>query len=445
MNLRAFISELERKGKLKKITKPVSQDLEAAALVNALGEKPVIFENVSGKMFRVAAGLVSSRKLVADALGISPQKLVPTLAKAIDAPKKSKVLTAKDGVAPCQEVVEPKVDLDSIPILRYFPSDGGRYVTSAIAIIRDPDTGPNACYHRMMQIGKDKFTLRLVEQRQTYNTYQKLKAQGKELEVAFCIGNSTAVMLAAAISAPTGVDEMAIANALDETPMVRCKTKDLLVPAESEFVLEGRITLDDTNEGPFVDLTETNDILRKQPVVVIDCITHRKDAIYQTLLPGMAEHKNLMGMPREPTILREVSKVCECRDVVLTNGGCSWFHAIVQIKKKSDDEPKKAIEAAFRGHTSLKHCVIVDEDIDIGNPQAVEWAIATRFRADSRLYVFKDQPSSSLDPMADKPPHEKARVAKMGLDATIPLSDPKKPVEKFKRLDYKKVDASKFK
>ncbi|MFA5246795.1 MAG: UbiD family decarboxylase [Candidatus Micrarchaeia archaeon] len=442
MNLRTFIAKLEKQGKMQKISKPVSQDLDAAAAVNALGEKPVIFESVSGKKFRVAAGMVSSRELVADALGITPQKLVPALAKAIDAPKKPKIVSSKD--APCQEVVDAKVDLDLLPLLRYFPSDGGRYITSAIAIIKDPDTGPNACYHRMMQIGKDRFTARLVEQRQTYNTYQKLKSQGKELEVAFCIGNSTAVMLAAAISAPTGVDEMAIANALDETPMVRCKTKDLLVPAESEFVLEGRITFEEADEGPFVDLTETNDIVRKQPVVVIDCITHRKDAIYQTLLPGMCEHKNLMGMPREPTILREVSKVCECRDVVLTNGGCSWFHAVVQIKKKNDAEPQKAIAAAFKGHTSLKHCVIVDEDIDICNPQAVEWAIATRFRADSRLYVFKDQPSSSLDPMADKPPKEKARVAKMGLDATIPLSDPKKPVAKFKRLDYKKININKF-
>lgn len=442
MNLRAFIAKLQKEGKLQKITKPVSQDLEAAAVINALGEKPAVFESVSGKKFRVAAGLVSSRELVAAGLGITPQKLVPTLAKAIDAPKKPKTIASKD--APCQEVVETKVDLDTIPLLCYFPSDGGRYITSAIAIIKDPETGPNACYHRMMQIGKNKFTLRLVEQRQTHTTYQKLKAQGKELEVAFCIGNSTAVMLAAAISAPTGVDEMAIANALDDTPMVRCKTKDLLVPAESEFVLEGRITLEESEEGPFVDLTETNDIIRKQPVVVIDCITRRKEAIYQTLLPGMSEHKNLMGMPREPTILREVSKVCECKDVVLTNGGCSWFHAIVQIKKKSDSEPAKAIEAAFKGHTSLKHCVIVDEDIDICNPSAVEWAIATRFRADSRLYVFKDQPSSSLDPVADKPPHEKARVAKMGLDATIPLSDPKKPASKFKRLDYGKIDASKF-
>jgi len=442
MNLRSFISKLEKKGKLQTISKPVSQDLETAAIVNALGEKPTVFADVSKKKFRVAAGLVSSRELVADALGITPAKLVPTLAKAIDSPKKPKVVASKD--APCQEVVEQKVNLDALPLLRYFTSDGGRYITSAIAIIKDPETGPNACYHRMMQIGKDKFTVRLVEQRQTYNTFQKLKAQGKELEVAFCIGNSTAVMLAAAISAPTGVDEMAIANALDETPMVKCKTKDLLVPAESEFVLEGRITLEEKDEGPFVDLTETNDIIRKQPVVVIDAITHRKDAIYQTLLPGMAEHKNLMGMPREPTIMREVSKVCECKDVVLTNGGCSWFHAVVQIKKKSDSEPAKAIEAAFKGHTSLKHCVIVDEDIDICNSQAVEWAIATRFRADTRLFVFKDQPSSSLDPMADKPPKEKARIAKMGLDATIPLSDPKRPVAKFKRLDYAKMDLAKF-
>jgi UbiD family decarboxylase len=442
LNLRAFISNLDEKGKLRKISKPVSQDLEAAALINALGEKPVLLESVSGKKFRVAAGLVSSRKLVAQALGIPPRKLVPTLSRAIGSPKTPDVVASAD--AACQEVVEPGADLDCLPLLRHFPSDGGRYVTSAVAIINDPDTGPNACFHRLMQIGKDKFSARLVEGRQTDTTYRKLKAQGKELEIAFCIGNSTAVMLAAAVSAPSGVDEMAVANALEETPMVKCRTKDLLVPAESEIVLEGRITFDEANEGPFVDLTETSDAVRRQPVVVIDCITHRKDAIYQTLLPGMAEHKNLMGMPREPSIFREVSRVCRCKDVLLSGGGCSWFHAIVKIKKKDDSEPQKAIKAAFQGHPSLKHCVIVDDDIDISDPQQVEWAIATRFRADSRLCVLADQPSSSLDPMADKPPGQKARVAKMGLDCTIPLSDPQRPAEKFKRRGYAKIDLAEF-
>jgi UbiD family decarboxylase len=341
-------------------------------------------------------------------------------------------------------VVEDAVDLDAFPILRHFESDGGNYITSAIAIIKDPDTGGNACFHRLVQLGKDRFAARLVEKRQTDTTYRKLLAQGKELEVAFCIGNSTAVMLGAAIAPEVGVDEMWIANALDETPMVKCKTKDLLVPADSEIILEGRITAQSVDEGPFVDLTETNDIIRKQPVIVIDKITHRKDAIFQTLLPGLNEHKLLMGMPREPTIFNEVSKVCECKDAMLTMGGCSWFHAIVQIKKKDDSEPAKAITAAFKGHTSLKHCVIVDDDIDIHNPMQVEWAIATRFRADKRLIIMADQPSSSLDPMADKPPGEKARIAKMGLDATIPLSDPKKPVSKFKRVAYKKVDAGKY-
>ena len=317
MNLRTFIAKLEKEGKLQKIPKPVSQDLEAAAVINGLGEQPVIFENVSSKRYRVAAGLVSSRELVAEALGIPVQKILPTLSKAIDNPKKPKLLAQKGAVAPCQEVVEEKVDLDSLPLLRYFPSDGGRYVTSAVAIIRDPDSGPNACFHRLMQIGKNTFTARLVEGRHTHAAYQKALAKGKELEVAFCIGNSTAVMLAAAISAPTGVDEMAIANTLDDTPMVKCKTNDLLVPAESEIILEGRITLKDADEGPFVDLTETNDIIRKQPIVEIDCITRRKNPVYQTLLPGMTEHKLLMGMPREPTIYREVSKVCECKDVAL--------------------------------------------------------------------------------------------------------------------------------
>ena len=163
---------------------------------------------------------------------------------------------------------------------------------------------------------------------------------------------------------PPGVDELTIAQALAPTPLTTC-ANGIRVPAEAEFVLEGRITHELVPEGPFVDLTGTYDFTRRQPVIEIDRVTHRRNAIYQALLPGKLEHRLLMGMPREPTIYAEVNKVACCLNVHVTPGGASWLHAVVQIAKRSPDDGAKAIAAAFHGHGSLKHVWVVDDDIDI--------------------------------------------------------------------------------
>ena len=146
-------------------------------------------------------------------------------------------------------------------------------------------------------------------------------------------------------------------------------------------------------------------------------------------------------MPKEPTIYNEVSKVCQCKDVYITPGGCSWLHAVVQIKKQNADDGRKAITATFEGHKSLKHCVIVDEDINIYDPQDVEWAIATRFQADKNTIILSNQPGSSLDPSGDLTEGKKATTAKAGLDATAPLVSTGKG---FKKVDYVKVDLNKY-
>ena len=243
-----------------------------------------------------------------------------------------------------------------------------------------------------------------------------------DLPVAICIGVSQAVHLAASMSPPPGVDELSVAHALAPTPLVKCLTNDLEVPADAEIVLEGRITKQRVPEGPFMDLTETMDITRDQPVIEIDLITHRRNPIFHALLPGGLEHKLLMGMPREPTIFAEVNKVARCTGAAITPGGTSWLHAVVQIDKQGPDDGRLAIEAAFRGHGSLKHVWVVDQDVDIYNPAQVEWAMATRFQADKDLYVYENQPGSSLDPSGLHIPGQKGRTAKMGLDCTIPWS-----------------------
>ncbi len=435
MHLRPFLDKLEDKGELIRIDKEVSHKYELANVMNSLQEKPTIFEDVKGFSFPVFGGITSDRDLIAESMGTEKKMLLPKLVDALRDPTPCEMVSK----ASCQEVVlkNEEVDLDILPMLHHLPGDGGRYGTATVAVIKDPETGRNASYHRIMQVGKNRCTARLIPKRQTRTTYDKID---EDLEMAICVGNSVEVMVAASLGPPPGVDELEIANTLDETPLVKCVTKDLEVPARSEFVLEGRITRELDREGPFVDLTETRDVERQEPVFVIDCITHRKDAMWQMLLPGRMEHKILMGMPKEPTVYDKVSQVCDCKNVLITLGGGSWLHGIVQIKKEDVEDGKKAIEAAFKGHGSMKHVVVIDEDVDIYDPRKVEWAIATRFQGDKDLVVKSDQPGSSLDPSGDHS-GKKTKTAKVGVDATIPRDvDP----VKYKKEEYGEVDVDDY-
>lgn len=434
MGFRSFLEQLDKNGELIKIKKEVSTEYEMAGIIDALGEKPVFFEKVKESSIPVVGGLVSSKELIARALHIKKEQLLHKLSNAIEKPVRPDVVEKGE----CQEIVEKDVDLTKLPIMRYTEKDGGKYIASAICIIEDPELGRNTCFHRLMLLGKNRFVARIVEER---GTDTALKKSGGELDIAICIGNSTAVLLAASTSLPKGVDEMGMANALEKTELVKCKTIDVEVPKDCEIVLEGRITKERTSEGPFLDLTGIIDRVRQQPVIEINCITHREKPIYQTILPGRNEHKFLMGTPREPTIFNEVNKACECKDVYITPGGCSWLHAVVQIKKRNPDDGKKTIEAAFKGHSSLKHCIVVDDDINIYDPNDVEWAIATRFQADKDAVILPKQRGSSLDPSGDLTEGKKATTCKMGLDATIPLKETGKG---FKKEEYRRVDLSKF-
>ncbi|MHB1293399.1 MAG: UbiD family decarboxylase [Anaerolineae bacterium] len=439
MDIRQFLAEAEARGWLRHVQAPVNPELELAQVVYALREAPTLFEHVAGWSGKVVAGLCAKRRHFALALGVEEGALLATMVRALNAPVPPPVVRA----APCQEVVVEDVDLDALPILTHLAGDGGPYVTSGVAVIGDPVVGRNVAFHRLMQVGPRTFTARLVEGRGTHTAWARTST---DLPMAVCIGVPLHVQLAAAMSPAPGVDELAIANALVETPTVRALGSHLEVPAESEIVLEGRLTHDLSDEGPFVDLTRTRDFVRQQPRFVVERITHRRNPIYQALLPGGDEHKLLMGVPREPTIFDAVNRVCDCRNVAITPGGGYWLHAVVQIAKRAEGDGRAAIEAAFRGHTSLKHVVVVDADVNPFDMEAVEWALATRFQAGRDAVVLEDQPSSSLDPSARHVPGQKSRTSKLGLDATIAWDTPQGPsrVGDYAVVQYGDVDLARY-
>ncbi len=430
-DLRGFIREVENRGLLEQVPRPVSPDLEVARILAAEDGAPVLFRSVEGYPgYRMVGGIGSDRRYYALALGVPPDRLLFRLREALATPVPPPV----DSGAPWMEVEEPAVDLLRVPFLRHWPGDGGYYATASVVFLRVPGNGyENVSFHRLLRLDSTHLVARLVEGRGAHTAWTRSKG---DVPVAIAIGLPPHILLAASMSPPEGVFEMHLAQAMAPTPLVEAPLTGLLVPAAAEIVLEGRITHNMATEGPFVDLTGTMDIVRQQPIVEIDRIYHRRDPIYQALLPGMREHRLLMGMPREPTICDEVSKECRCLNVYVTPGGASWLHAVVQIEKRSPDDGIAAGIAAFRGHQSLKHVVVVDDDVDIFSPEDVEWAVATRFQANRDLRVMPDMPSSSLDPSAHHHPGTKSTGAKMILDATVPWDTPTGPAhpEAFRRV-----------
>ncbi len=432
MILENYIKKLSNENKIERFDKKISKNLEIAGVLKALEPTPAIFEKVKESEFRVAGNLFCTKEQIADYFGIKTEKIIPTLTKAIE--NRSPPEATKD--APCQEVIRDSVNLDDIPILVHNEVDGGPYISSGVVVASDPEFGQNLDFHRAMQIGKDRMVTRVVRGRD----FHKFLERNGEVDVVYCIGNTPEILIAAATSVETGVNELEIANGLSPIRVTKAKTVDLMIPADSEFVLEGRVFLEEkADEGPFIDLTETVDVIRQEPIFEVKMITHRKTAIWQGLLPGRSEHKVLMGMPREPTVFRKVAeKGVDVLDVNITPGGASWLHIAIKIRKRNEDDGLKALEGAFGGHRSAKHVWVYDDDIDIYNEQDREWALATRFQGDEDMLIKDREPGSSLDPSAE--PGTKL-TTKIGFDATKPLVARGKS---FNRAEFPKMDPSKF-
>jgi UbiD family decarboxylase len=400
MDLAKFVKLLDENSMLTRISKPVDLKYEVSTLMKMLDGRVLLFDHVKGSTMPVIANVCSTRDLVATGLGIRREKLIAKLADAIDHPKKAHVIDA-------QGYEEIGADLGKLPILTHYPKDPGPYISSGVVAANDKEYGVNFSYHRAQVLGKGKLVLRILQRHLDAYIQRGLK------DFAICISSPVQVLVSAAISVDTGISEADIANTLEETPLLRLDGH--LVPP-SDIVITAELTGELHDEGPFLDLTETFDIIRKQRVAQVKKIYMRKGAMYHALLPGGLEHKVLMGMPREPTIYREVAKVCDVKDVLVTPGGCSWLHGAVSIRKKNPDDGRKAIEAAFKGHKSMKHVFIVDDDINIHDPNEIEWAMATRFQADKNM-IMKREKGSSLDPSSDM---ETQMTCKVGFDLTIP-------------------------
>jgi UbiD family decarboxylase len=400
--MREFINKMREEGLVVDVDEPVSADMQAPKMA-AGTDKLIFFHNI--ERVRAVMNLTATRRALSIALGIEENQMVKTLA---DAKFDGNVITSG-------ALAMKKPDLSSIPIMHHFPLDAGKYLTSGIVFSRFEGV-ENASIHRMLVLDKKRVAARLVEGRHTHVMLGKALAKKEKLPIAVTIGTHPAVTFASCTRVPTGMELNYAAELLGGEITVRQCSNGVLVP-DAEIVLEGYIGGEVTDEGPFVDITGTYDPVRRQPVIEFTGMYVKPDFIYHGILPGGDEHKMLMGAPYEPKIYRAVAGVTEVRNVVLTKGGCGYLHAIIQIKKSTQGDAKNAIMAAFAAHTSLKHVVVVDEDIDPCDPNEVEYAIATRVSGDRDIMVISGVRGSSLDPCQ----LEDGTNVKVGVDATMVL------------------------
>ncbi|MFO8017551.1 MAG: UbiD family decarboxylase [Promethearchaeia archaeon] len=387
-------------------------------------ETPTLYE-VKEYDFEILAGLINNRKKIAAALDISQEKIIPHILSKLNRIKKYKIKKAAPFLQNKIQLNSNKTIDQFLPLIDFY--GGKKYTTSSIVIVNYPNEDrQNASFHRMMYLDQNKFSIRIVAQRHLDNAYQYARQNDKDLKVAVIFGVHPAIEIASAFSAPE-MDELELAASfLNKLDMYKLPN-GILVPCGTEFVLEGRITSEFADEGPFIDLTGTVDRIRRQPVLEVDCIYFREKPIFRTILPGGREHKMLMGIPQEPRIFKYVSNtIPTVRNVILTQGGCSWLHAVVQIEKRTEGDPKNAVLAALAAHPSLKRVIVVDEDINIIDPHDVEWALATRFQPDKDLLLVSNSKGSSLDPSS-----ENSLTCKYGMDATKPITDN----EEFNKAD----------
>ena len=382
----------------------------------ATGNAPMVFSNLEESPGHRAAINILTRQRLCEYFGVAPGELIDILAWAMENPSEPVIVPKEES--PVMDNTMEGVDLGRLPIPWHYPEDAGRYQSASI-IIAEYGGERNTSFHRQLLKDNGRTATRLVP-RHLRTMAESAENDGQEIPIVVVNGPDPVVLLAGAMSFDEPLDELRVAAALHErlynSPLrVVQMSNGLISPADAEYAMEARITLDRGSEGPYVDITGTVDDVRMEPVIEYDKIHHRDDPVFHALIPAGLEHMTLMGMPRAPTIKQAVSSVVDCTDVYLTEGGCGWLSSVVQISPAEVGDGVKAIHAALDGHRSMKQVIVVDKDIDVASSSRVEWALMTRWQPDKDTVILSEQKGSSLDPSRS----EDGTTSKIGMDATL--------------------------
>lgn len=446
-NLADFISRLEMKGELLRVKGEVSPLLEITEVTDRMSKSPnggkaLLFEKVTGSSFPVLTNAFGSERRMAMALGCDsldelekkigglldtrpPEGLLGKLGMVPELLSLSRSFprTIRSPRPPCQEVVAmgDDIDLDKIPVLQCWPKDGGRFVTLPVVFTKDIEgRSRNAGMYRMQIFDKKTTGMHWHIHKDGRHNFNGYKKQGIRMPVAVAIGTDPSITYAATAPMPQGIDEMILAGFIRGSPveMVKCKTVDMEVPAESEFVLEGYVDPEEKRvEGPFGDHTGYYSLEGEYPVFHVTAMTHRKDAIYSATVVGRPPMEDCyMAKATERVFLPPLKKILpEIIDYWMPWEGVFHNIVVVAIHKEYPMQARKVMSALWGNNqmSFAKMIVVIDDPRLLANPSLLLKKIQENLDLASDL-VLTEGILDVLDHSAPDP----LFGGKLGMDAT---------------------------
>lgn len=438
--LRYTLDSLKRNNQLLELNKEVDYIYEMGAVLKHFSNKqPILFNKVKNSDKRTIGGLYGNRDLFFDLMGYTKETRLEKMMEALVNPMPYRVVNN----GPVKEnIIRNNIDIMKIlPVNKFNGLDSSSFITAGVLVVKDPETGKFHTSVRRLQVNKGNSLSALIGSFKLTHDFLEMERQGKSLEVAVVLGYDAPFLLASQYpSATYGVDKYELDSALRGEPLelVKCETNSILVPAYAEIVLEGRMVAGKRElEGPFGELMGYYGKQAPHPIIEVDAITHRHNAIYETAFPCEEEHLT-NGLIREMELYYFMKNILDVRDVYVTEGGGYRFNAVVSINQSRKGEAKSAILIALGQNKDLKQVVIVDDDLDIYREREIEWAITSRAQAASDFVIVPGALGSSLEPSHDL----RGISDKVGIDATKPIGDPK-----FERAfipGYENIDITKY-
>ena len=451
-DIRDFIAFLESRGELKRITAPVSCELEVTEICDRVvkrGGPALLFENVEGYEIPVLINMFGTETRMAWALGVEriddladrvqrllglmqgpPQGIMAKMRTLWQLRELASYQPKSVKSGPCQEVVHTGEDVDLLryPILKCWPLDGGRYITLPLVITRDPQTGTRnvGMYRIQVYDGRTAAmhwqTHKVGAHHYRVAHHNRIEGEvgGERLDVAVALGGDPATIWTGSAPLPPDMDELVVAGFIrqDAVELVKCKTVDLEVPAQSEMVIEGYVTPGDERlEGPFGDHTGYYSLADTYPTLHVTCITHRRDPIYPTIIVGRPPMEDyFMGKVTERVFLPVIRTVLpEVVDINMPAEGIFHNLVIVSIKKEYPGQARKVMYGLWGlGLMTLaKAIVVVDDHVDVHDLSEVTWRVTNNMDP-SQDILFASGPLDDLDHSSPTPKFG----SKVGLDAT---------------------------
>ena len=440
-SFRSALRRMQAAGRIRAYPGEADTEFQIAGMMKKLDGGPaLLFAKVKGYAMPVIGNLISCRENCEAAFGTDYIGIRQFVARAFGNPIPPTLVAQ----APVHENVKTSgFDLGrDLPILRHTDGDSGRFITAGVVIVQDPETGVyNASYHRLQLLGPNRTAIKLDFGRHLRAAYERAQRAGKPLPITVCLGTDLAVHYTAAAMGsqmPESADELAVAGGLRGEPIavVKARTQPMFYPAETEIALEGVLLPNDVvREGPFGEFVGYLSPEGDAPVFEVSAFCHRNQPVYPAINGVGRETIMLRKYVMEASLMKALqAAVPIVQDVEMTAGGLHRFHAVIKVKKTSPQQEgfqRNAILAAFATLKDLDLVIAVDEDIDIQDPNDVEYALAMRMEASKDLFII---PGART--------HEYVRVsdngvrAKVGIDATVPIEEK----ARFARAPFRTVD-----